>query len=60
MIKTILIIIISVTIFGIIFFVLVRNALRKKLDILLEEEKKEKKRVIKLFLKVYKIRSFQI
>ena len=39
MIKTILIIIISVTIFGIVFFVLVRNALRKKLDILLEEEK---------------------
>tara|TARA_X000001036_G_scaffold439816_1_gene492479 strand:- start:2110 stop:2250 length:141 start_codon:yes stop_codon:yes gene_type:complete len=44
MIKTILIIIISVTIFGIVFFVLVRNALRKKLDILLEEEKKKKKK----------------
>ena len=44
MIKTILIIIISVKIFGIIFFVLVRNALRKKLDILLEEEKKRKKK----------------
>ena len=41
MIKTILIIIISVTIFGIIFFILVRNAL-KKLDMLLEEERKKK------------------
>ena len=43
MIKTILIINISVTIFGIIFFILVRNALKRKLEILLEEEKKEKK-----------------
>ena len=31
------------TIFGIIFFILVRNALKRKLEILLEEEKKEKK-----------------
>ena len=43
MIKTKLIINISVTIFGIIFFILVRNALKRKLEILLEEEKKEKK-----------------
>ena len=43
MIKTILIIIISVTIFGIIFFILVRNVLKRKLEILLKEEKKEKK-----------------
>ena len=43
MIKTILIIIISVTIFGIIFFIIVRNALKRKLDVLLEEEKKAKK-----------------
>ena len=43
MIKTILIIIISVSIFGIIFFVIVRNALRRKLDFLLEEEKKKEK-----------------
>ena len=43
MIKTILIIIISVTIFGIIFFIIVRNALKRKLDVLLEEEKKGKK-----------------
>ncbi len=42
MIKTILIIIISVSIFGILFFILVRNALKRKLDILVEEEKKRK------------------
>ena len=42
MIKTILIIIISVTFFGIIFFILVRNALKRKLDILVQEEKKIK------------------
>ena len=40
MFKTILIIIISVTFFGVLFFILVRNALKRKLDILLEEEKK--------------------
>tara|TARA_Y100000741_G_C17807440_1_gene376645 strand:+ start:265 stop:408 length:144 start_codon:yes stop_codon:yes gene_type:complete len=42
MIKTILIIILSVALFGIIFFILVRNALKRKLDILVEEEKKKK------------------
>ena len=43
MIKTILIIIIlSVTFFGVLFFILVRNALKRKLDILVEEEKKRK------------------
>ena len=42
MIKTILIIVISVSIFGIIFFVLVRNSLKRKLDLLVEEEKKKK------------------
>ena len=42
MIKTILIIILSVTFFGVLFFILVRNALKKKLDSLLEEEKKKK------------------
>ena len=41
MIKTILIIVISVSIFGIIFFVLVRNSLKRKLDLLVEEEKKK-------------------
>ena len=39
MIKTILIIIISVTIFGWFFFIVVRNALKRKLDILVKEEK---------------------
>ena len=40
MIKTILIIIISVAIFGLIVFVFVRNALKRKIDQLVEEEKK--------------------
>ena len=42
MIKTIAIIILSVTFFGILFFILVRNALRRKLDLLVKEEKKRK------------------
>jgi len=42
MIKTILIIVISVTLFGWFFFILVRNSLRKKLDILVKEEKGRK------------------
>ena len=41
MFKTIAIIILSVTFFGVLFFILVRNALKRKLDILVEEEKKE-------------------
>ena len=41
MIKTIAIIVLSVTFFGVLFFILVRNALKRKLDILLEEEKKK-------------------
>ncbi len=40
MIKTILIIVISVTIFGLLIFVWVRNALKRKIDQLVEEEKK--------------------
>ena len=40
MIKTILIIIVSVAIFGLIVFVLVKNALKKKIDQLVEEEEK--------------------
>ena len=43
MIKTILIIVLSVTFFGVLFFILVRNALKRKLDILVENEKKRKK-----------------
>jgi|TARA_B100000767_G_C19735559_1_gene523730 hypothetical protein len=42
MLKTILIIIISVTFVGVLFFILVRNALKNKLDYLVEEEKKKK------------------
>ena len=41
MIKTILIIIISVAIFGLIIFVLVRNALKRKIDQLVEAEESE-------------------
>tara|TARA_B100001063_G_C16475479_1_gene409925 strand:- start:450 stop:593 length:144 start_codon:yes stop_codon:yes gene_type:complete len=41
-IKTILIILISVTLFGWFFFIIVRNALKKKLDALVEQEKKDK------------------
>ena len=42
MLKTILIIIISVSIFGIVFFILVRNFLKNKIDSLVEEEKNKK------------------
>ncbi len=41
MIKTISIIIISVTIFGVLFFIIVRNALKRKIDQLVEEEKEK-------------------
>ena len=40
MIKTILIIIISVAIFGLLIFVLVKNALKRKIDQLVKEKKK--------------------
>ena len=42
MIKTIAIIILSVTFFGVLFYILVRNDLMKKIDILFKEEKKRK------------------
>jgi len=42
MIKTIAIIILSVTFFGVLFFILVRNALKRKLDIMIEEEERKK------------------
>ncbi len=42
MFKTIAIIILSVTFFGVLFFILVRNALRKKLELLVEEEREKK------------------
>ena len=41
MLKTILAIIISVTFFGILFFIIVRNLLKRKLDQLVEDEKKK-------------------
>jgi|TARA_B110000444_G_scaffold112618_1_gene106203 hypothetical protein len=40
--RTILIIIISVSIFGLVLFVFVRNALKNKIDDLVEKEKKKK------------------
>ena len=43
MIKTIVIIILSVTFFGVLSFILVRNALKRRLDILVDEENKRKK-----------------
>ena len=42
MFKTILAIIISVTFVGVFFFIIVRNLLKKKLDQLVEDEKKRK------------------
>ncbi len=42
MIKTILIIVLSVTFFGVLFFIIVRNLLRKKLDQLLQDEKNKR------------------
>jgi uncharacterized protein YxeA len=42
MIKTILAIIISVTFFGVLFFILVRNFLKKRLDELVKEDKLNK------------------
>ncbi len=42
MLKTILAIIISVAFFGILFFIIVRNLLKRKLDQLVEDEKKKK------------------
>jgi|TARA_B110000014_G_C20048573_1_gene545363 hypothetical protein len=45
MLKTVAIIVISVAIFGILFFVLVKNAMKKRLDyyLNLHKEKKEKR-----------------
>ena len=42
MLKTILAIIISVTFFGVLFFIIVRNLLKRKLDQLVQDEKKKK------------------
>tara|TARA_B100001057_G_scaffold263098_1_gene263260 strand:- start:1001 stop:1147 length:147 start_codon:yes stop_codon:yes gene_type:complete len=40
--KIILIIIVSVSIFGLVTFVFVRNYIKKKIDILVQEEKEKK------------------
>ncbi|MDC1095787.1 hypothetical protein OAS47_00550 [Pelagibacteraceae bacterium] len=42
MIKTILAIILSVTFFGVLFFIIVRNSLRRRLEQLVEDEKRKK------------------
>ena len=42
MFKTILAIVISVTFLGVLFFIIVRNLLKRKLDQLVEDEKKKK------------------
>ena len=42
MFKTILAIIISVTFLGVLFFIIVRNLLKRKLDQLVKDEKKKK------------------
>ena len=42
MLKTILAILISVTFFGVLFFIIVRNLLKRKLDQLVEDENKKK------------------
>tara|TARA_B100000035_G_C20717442_1_gene429755 strand:+ start:404 stop:547 length:144 start_codon:yes stop_codon:yes gene_type:complete len=38
--RIILIIIVSVSIFGLLIFVFVRNSIKRKIDLLVEEEKK--------------------
>ena len=42
MLKTILIIILSVTFFGVLFFIIVRNLLKRKLDQMVKNEKEKK------------------
>tara|TARA_Y100001970_G_scaffold265209_1_gene352569 strand:- start:1776 stop:1919 length:144 start_codon:yes stop_codon:yes gene_type:complete len=42
MLKTVLIIILSVTFFGVLFFIIVRNLLKRKLDQMVKDEKEKK------------------
>ena len=42
MLKTILAIVISVTFFGVLFFIIVKNLLKRKLDQLVKDEKEKK------------------
>ena len=48
--SIILIIIVSVSIFGLLVFVYVKNYIRNKINQLVEEEKKKKIKVVLLFL----------
>jgi len=41
MLKTVLLIVLSVTIFGVLFFIYVKNALKKRLDYLTKNLKKK-------------------
>jgi len=41
MIKTILTIVIAVTLFGVIFFIIVRNLLKRRVEMLVEQEKED-------------------
>ena len=52
MIKTILAIIICVSIFGILVFSIVRQMMQKKINELVENEKKEKQKKIKVFFHI--------
>ena len=45
-IRIILIIIVSVSIFGLILFVYVKNFIKSKIDFLIKEEKKKKKTIV--------------
>ena len=52
MFKTILAIIISVTFLGVLFFIIVRNLLKRKLEQLVEDEKKKKLNDLKKLIKL--------
>ncbi len=56
MLKTILTIVISVTFLGVFFFIIVRNLLRRKLDQLVEDEKKRKLNDLEQFIKLTNIK----
>ena len=47
MLKTILAIILSVSIFGIVFFIFVKRSIKKTIDYYVESEKKKKRKKIK-------------
>ena len=53
MLKTVLIIVLSVTIFGVIFFLYVKRALKKQLDYYLSKNKKKKLNHLAKFFKFF-------